>query len=71
MTTKQDFLSHGCSARHPQYAPHLFEPELDLLTDRHHKQLLRNGCPAVWYQHAGNKINTGLPHLQMCDEGVA
>ncbi|KAK9834405.1 hypothetical protein WJX74_001093 [Apatococcus lobatus] len=40
------------SAGHPaQYAPHLYEPELNLLTDRHHKQLLRNGCPAVRYQH--------------------
>ena len=52
-------LFHGCSAGHPaQYAPHLYEPELNLLTDRHHEQLLRNGCPAVRYQHTGKPASS-------------
>ena len=46
----------------------LYEPELNLLTDRHHKQLLRDGSPTV---RTRNSLQAALPHLQMCDEDVA
>ena len=44
----------------------LYEPELNLLTDRHHKQLLRDGSPTM-----RTSMQASLPHLQMCDEDVA
>ena len=44
----------------------LYEPELNLLTDRHHKQLLRDGSPTI-----RTSMQASLPHLQMCDEDVA
>ena len=44
----------------------LYEPELNLLTDRHHKQLLRDGSPTI-----RTNAQAALPRLQMCDEDVA
>ncbi len=44
----------------------LYEPELNLVTDMQHKQLLRDGSPTL--RTSGQ---TALPHMQMCDEAVA
>ncbi len=44
----------------------LYEPELNIVTDMHHKQLLRDGSPTI--RTSGQ---AALPHLQMCDEDVA
>ena len=44
----------------------LYKPELNLVTDRHHKQLLRDGSPTI-----RTSEQAALPHLQMCGEDVA
>ena len=44
----------------------LYKPQLNLLTERHHKQLLRDGSPMI-----RTSLQAALPHLQMCDEDVA
>ena len=44
----------------------LYKPELNFVTDRHHKQLLRDGSPTM---RTGKQA--ALPHLQMCDEDAA
>ena len=68
MTTLQDRFCFTAALLDslPSTLHTLYEPELNLLTDRHHKQLLRDGSPTI-----RTSLQTPLPHLQMCDEDVA